>query len=188
MIHLLLLVTLWRPKASKRAVNILSCTCVNDYLIIELSNKVVFSLAMMEILGPSEAECSKAQKEGRKGDIDWISFIYFRLFGRSFLAAQCLKFLKMSHFNFATFTFDGKNVGFSKSSIQGYPDSHFWWRTTNMWWHLWILGNFFANFLFVEGEMQNLFNNSNSISKHTPYISRIFTNRNFHFEMCEKKS
>ena len=58
---------------SKRAVNTLSDTCVNDYLIIELSNKVVFSLAMMEILGPSKAElpeCNKAQKEGRKGDID----------------------------------------------------------------------------------------------------------------------
>ena len=91
-------------------------------------------------------------------------------------------------FQFCHFYLDRKNVGFSKSSIQGDPDSHLWWRTTNMWWHLWILGNFFANFLFVEGEMQNLFNNSNSISKHTPYISRIFTNRNFHFEMCEKKS
>ena len=71
-------------------------------------------------------------------------------------------------FQFCHFYFWRKNVGFSKSSIQGDPDSHFWWRTTNMWWHLWILGNFFANFLFVEGEMQNLFNNSNSISKHTP--------------------
>ena len=29
---------------------------------------------MMEIPSPSEAECNEAQKEGRKGDIDCISF------------------------------------------------------------------------------------------------------------------